>query len=187
MDNPFNPQDRLVETSRVGHFFQTPEYSTTLPLDQTVVLNLAAMPNLTIEEGFPQNMKPASTQVSLEVRCTGHSKDTARILGRINPIPLSDINGQPLDCWVALQGGEADTIQLLPGQAVPQVPLNPWIRSSPIDWAKATCLARTHQIANAFNVGEMKWRFRERHRCIRGGAHFPVTCPRPRRCTSCWN
>ena len=122
MDNPFSPENRLVETSRVGHFFVDAESTVRLPLHQTVSMRLADMPNVRIEEEeISRNVKSLSTQVTIEVRCTGYSKDSARILGRIQPIPLSDINGQQLDAWIALRGGEADAVFLAPGQPVPQV------------------------------------------------------------------
>lgn len=121
MDNPFSPQDRLVQTSRVGKFVANNDSLVTLPLHETVSIRLAEMPNLNIDEGIHENSRSASTQVSIEVRCTGYSRNSARILGRIQPIPLSDINGRPLDCWVALHGGEADAMQTIPGHPVPQV------------------------------------------------------------------
>jgi hypothetical protein len=122
MDNPYSPEDRLVSTSRVGNIMADPNGIVSLPLHDAVTLKLSEMPNLSVEEEYiTTNVQSPSTQVTIEIRCTGYSQNSARILGRIQSIPLSDIAGQELDCWIALHGGEVDSVHLIPGQPVPQV------------------------------------------------------------------
>ena len=123
MDNPYSQEDRLVSTSRVGHITADQNGTVTFPLHEAVTLRLSEMPNLRVEEEYITSyVKTPSTQVTIEIRCTGYSQNSARILGRIQSIPLSDIVGQELDCWIALHGGEVDSVHLIPGQPVPQVP-----------------------------------------------------------------
>jgi hypothetical protein len=125
MDNPYSPEDRLVSTSRVGNITVDQNGIVSFPLHEAVTLNLSEMPNLRVEEEYITSyVKTPSTQVTIEIRCTGYSQNSARILGRIQSIPLSDIVGQELDCWIALHGGEVDSVYLTPGQPVPQVSIS---------------------------------------------------------------
>ncbi len=122
MDNPYNPEDRLVSTSQVGNIMTGQDGNISLPLHQAVTLNLSEMPNLRMEEEYITSyVRSPSTQVTIEIRCTGYSQNSARILGRIQSIPLSDIVEQELECWIALHSGEVDNVHLTPGQPVPQV------------------------------------------------------------------
>ena len=95
--------------------------SSKLRLHETVVMKLSEMPNLKVKEEFiTSNVRYPSSQVSVEIRCRGITLDSTRIIGRINPIPLSDVEDH-LDCWVALHGGEVDSLFPAPGMPVPQV------------------------------------------------------------------